>query len=160
VTRALLHALHVGAWALCYGAITYTYFRLNVQMRRFARSDDEYEGFAAATADGLQWWTFGSAALAAVTGVGLALWKPPLPAARVVSWSILVGVKTVLLVALIAVQSYISLVMWPRRAHAPRASWPSERRWFYRAAFLMGFLLLCELVIGAVMRFEIIDAPH
>ena len=120
MTRALLQVLHVGAWALCYGAITYTYFRLNAQMRRFARSDDEYEAFAAATADGLQWWTFGSTALAAATGVGLTLWKPPLPAARVVSWSILVGGKTVLLFALIAVQSYISLVMWPRRGTLDR----------------------------------------
>lgn len=155
-----MHALHVWAWALCYGAITYTHFRLNVQMRRFARSDDEYEGFAAATADGLHWWTFGTTALAAATGVTLAIWKPPLRAAHDVPWSIFVSAKTVFLFALIAVQSYVSWVMWPRRARAARQTWPSERRRFYWAAFLMGFLLIAQLVLGALTHATTAYAPR
>lgn len=152
VTRALLQAVHVGAWALCYGALTYTYYRLNGQMRRFVRSDDEYEAFAAATASGLHWWIFATTALAAATGVTLAIWKSPRPAPDIVVVSILLGVKTVFLFALIAVQCYVIRVMWPRRARASRDARPTERRRFFRAAFLMGFLLVAQFVLGALLH--------
>ena len=152
VTRALLQAVHVGAWALCYGAITYTYYRLNGQMRRFVRSDDEYEGFAAGTANGLHWWIFGTTAVAAATGVPLAIWKSPRPAPETVVVSMLLGVKTVFLFALIAAQSYVTWVMWPRRAGAARNTLPSHRRRFFWVAFLMGFLLVAQLVLGALLR--------
>jgi hypothetical protein len=152
VTRALLQAVHVGAWALCYGAITYTYYRLNGQMRCFVRSDDEYEGFAAATANGLHWWILGTTALAGATGVTLAIWTPAPPAPDIVVLPILLGVKTVFLFALIAVQFHVSRVMWPRRARAPRNTWPSERRRFFWVAYLMGFLLIAQLVLGALVR--------
>lgn len=155
-----MHALHVWAWALCYGAITYTYFRLNRQMLGFARSDEEYEAFVAVTFNGLRWWTFGSIALAAVTGAALAVWRPGPAAATRDAWWALLSLKTAILFALTSVQAYMSWVMWPRRARTPREAWPSERRRFFRGAFFMGFLLLCEIVIGAIARFAITDVPR
>jgi hypothetical protein len=160
VTRALVHALHVWAWALCYGAISYTYFRLNQQMRGFVRSEQEYEASAAAAGKGLLWWTFGSIALAALTGAALAFWWPGGTQATRDVWWTLLGFKTAILVVLTAVPAYMGCVMWPRRAHAPRESWPSERRRFFWGAFFMGFLLLCELTAGAIAHVGIGHASH
>lgn len=157
MTRALLQAVHVLAWALCYGAITYTYFRMNPLMRRFTRTVDEYEASVAATLGGLHRWTFGTLALAGVTGAALALWAPGLPAGAESPAAALVAVKAALLPVMLAVQGYTSLVMWPRRARAGRAERPSEQRRFFRVAAVMGWLLLAQLVLGALAHGSTID---
>ena len=96
--RTIAHAVHVAAWALAYGSLTYTYYRLNEQMRHLTQSDDEYESFAAAASGGLHWWLFGSLALAGVTGLAQTMWRPrgDMPGA----WWALVAVKTLLLFGL------------------------------------------------------------
>jgi putative copper export protein len=157
VTRALVQAIHVWAWAIGYGAITYTYYRLNQVMRQFTRSDDEYETYAMATLGRLHGWTFGALALAGVTGAMLALPTPAASARAGTSWSMLMAIKTAVLVVMIGVQAYVTWVMQPRRARAPRAASRAEERRFFRAALVLGFLFLVELVLGALTH---LPTPH
>jgi hypothetical protein len=146
VALALLHATHLAAWACAYGAITYTYYRLNAQMEQFA--GDGYEAFADATSGGLHRWMLGSLVVAAASGAAsVATTQPPV---RTGWWWLIVGVKAAILAALLLVQAYVATRMWPRRRRAPRAQWPAERRRFFRAAFLTGFLLLCQLALGSL----------
>jgi hypothetical protein len=147
VTRALIQAIHVWAWAIGYGAITYTYYRLNQVMRQFTRSDDEYETYAMATLGRLHGWTFGALALAGVTGAKT-------------SWSTLMAIKTAVLAVMIGVQAYVTWVMQPRRARAPRAASRAEERRFFRAALVMGLLSLVELVLGALAHLPTPHASH
>lgn len=148
VTRVLVHAIHVGAWAICYGAITYTYFRLNKQMRALAATHAEYEEFAAVTAPGLHRWIAGSLAVAAVTGIALVV--APAAEPRGSSWWMLVAAKTAVLVALCGLEVGMRLVMWPRRLQAPPVGSIDEGRRFHRLTFAMGFFLLVQLVLGTL----------
>ena len=148
MTRALFHAAHIWIWALYYGAITYNYFMLYPRMRQFFESEAAYEEFAIASAMGLRWWIFGTIAMAGVTGSLLVVWRPrpEMPAA----WWMLVGAKAVLMMVLAAVYAYVSWVMWPRRVFAPAAERPRQQRQFFRVAFFIGFLLMGQLVLGAL----------
>lgn len=148
MTRTVLHALHAGAWACCYGALTYTYFRLNDQMRRFTSGEASYEAFAGATAQGLHRWLMGALIVAGTTGALLLLWAP----ARADSspWWGLVGVKVAVLVALSGMQVWLTAVLWPRR-RAAKADAAAEQRRFYRFTFLMGFFLLVQLTLGTLL---------
>jgi hypothetical protein len=116
------------------------------QMRRFF-TEDGYEEFAVAAATGLRWWIFGTIAMAGVTGSMLVIWRPR--SDMLAAWWMLVGAKAVLMVALAAVYAYVSCVMWPRRLVATVANRPRQQRTFFRVAFFIGFLLLCQLVLGA-----------
>ncbi len=159
MTRVLLQAMHVWAWALVYGAITYTYYRLHQQMRELTHTDEEYEVFVNETAPGLHRWTFAALTRAGATGAGLAWSALPLPT-DAGWWRGLVAVKTGLLLVMIAVQAYVSRVMWPRRTRAPRTEWPAERRRFFNAALVLGFLSLVQLVLGALTHVARVHAAR
>lgn len=149
MTRGLLHAAHIWIWALYYGPISYNYYMLYPRMQReFFESEARYEEFAVASAMGLRWWIFGAIAMAGVTGLLLVIWppRPEMPPA----WWMLVGAKTVLMTVLAILYAYVSWVMWPRRVFAPPAERPRLQRQFFRIAFLIGFLLLCQLILGAL----------
>jgi hypothetical protein len=146
MTMTPVLALHLAAWAACYGALTYTYFRLNTQMQGLVGAGAEYEAFAAETGRGLDRWVAGTLWLAALTGAALAV--AGAPADRAPGWWALMAAKAAALVALIALQLWISRVMWPRRRAGGDAA--AERRRFYGATFAMGFLLLVQLVLGTI----------
>lgn len=145
VTLALLQATHLAGWAFAYGALTYTYYRLNAQMLQFA--GDGFEAFADATSDSLHRWVLGSLAVAGLSGAALAA---ATPGARTGTWWLLVALKTAILGALLLVQALVARRMWPRRRRAAQDQWPVERRRFFRAALLTSFLLLCQLVLGSL----------
>jgi Na+/proline symporter len=148
VALAVLHASHIAAWAFAYGAITYTYYRLNAQMETFA--GDGYEAFADATAAGLHRWILGALVVAALSGAASVAVAPPL--VRTTWWWLIVGAKAAILGLLLLVQAHVAMRMWPRRRRAPRRQWQAERRHFFRAALLTSFLLLCQLALGSLAQ--------
>lgn len=145
-----MHALHVWAWGLYFGSLVYVYFRLVPDARRHFASDERLEAFSLTTADGLRWWIFGALGLAGATGVALLAIRPP-PLRDTTFWA-LVGVKAGLLVATLAVYTYVSYVMWPRRVFVAREDRPAEQHRFLRVAYLLMALLAAQALAGAALH--------
>jgi hypothetical protein len=144
----LVLAAHLCAWAVCYGSLTYTYFRLNGQMQSFTRNEIEYESFASATSQGLERWMAGSLSVAALTGIFLA-WSMTEHAAA--HWWPL-AIKGASLAALAFQLAWMRRVMWPGRRRLVAGRSAVEQRRFYRFTFAMGFFLLVQLVAGTVIH--------
>ncbi len=143
-----LHVLHLWVWALYCGGLTYIYFRLVPDIRRWLASEERYEEFSLTTAHGLRWWIFGALITAGITGVGLVLVRQRTDADSV--WWALVCVKAALLLVTVALYAYVSYVMWPRRVFIAVADRPAVQRRFLRVAWLLIALLTSQLLLGAL----------
>jgi hypothetical protein len=147
VVGLLLRLLHLWVWALYCGGLTYIYFSFVPGVRRWLTSDQRDEELALATADGLRWWIFGAILTADATDGGLVLVRAATPAPWL--WWAIVGIKTALFLATLALYAYVSYVMWPRRIFAAAEDRPAVRRRFLRVAWLLIALLTSQLLLGA-----------
>lgn len=148
IPSLLLRVVHVWTWALYCGSITYLYFRLFPDMRRWLGSDDRFEEFSLVTGDGLRWWIFGALVAAGVTGGGLVLLRPRADSGSL--WWALVALKAALFVVTVAVYAHVSYVMWPRRVFVSIAERPAEQRRFFRVALILMACLIGQLLLGAL----------
>lgn len=148
IARFVLHLLHVWTWALYCGSITYIYFRLFPDMRRWLASDDRFEEFSLVTGDKLRWWIFGAVVAAGVTGGGLVLLRSHADPGSL--WWALVALKAALFVVTLAVYGHVSYIMWPRRVFVSVAERPAEQRRFFRVALILMACLVGQLVLGAL----------
>jgi hypothetical protein len=148
IARLVLHLLHVWTWALYCGSVTYIYFRLFPDLRRWLASDDRFEEFSLVTGDGLRWWIFGALAAAGVTGGGLVLLRPRAHPSSV--WWTFIALKAALFVVTLAVYAYVSYVMWPRRVFVSVTERSAEQRRFFRVALILMACLIGQLVLGAL----------
>jgi hypothetical protein len=148
IAGVVLHLLHVWTWALYCGSLTYIYFRLFPDLRRWLASDDRFEEFTLVTADGLRWWIFGALIAAGVTGGGLVLLRPRADPGGL--WWALVTLKAALFAVTLAVYAYVSFVMWPRRVFVAVSARPAEQRRFFRVALILMACLIGQLVLGAL----------
>lgn len=145
-----LHVVHLWAWGLYFGSLVYIYFRLFPDMRGWIDSDERFETYSLVTGHGLRWWIVGAIGLAATTGVALVAIRPR-PASDTAFWA-LVSLKAGLLVATLAVYTYVSYVMWPRRVFVAAEDRPAEQRRFLRVAHLLMALLAAQAMAGAVLH--------
>jgi len=150
IPSLLLHLVHVWGWALYVGSLAYTYGRLFPDMRRWLASDERFETFSIASADGLRWWIFGALGVAGLTGLGLVLLRSSYE--RTPLWWTLIGAKTALWLLTLGVYTHVSFVMWPRRVFVDAVERPAERRRFFRVALLLALLQIAQLLLGVVAR--------
>jgi hypothetical protein len=148
--EALLYATHAWVFAIYYGGLTFWYFWVAPRTREVVGSGEQHEALALGIAHGLRWWVFGAFALAGATGAMLA-GLTRLPARSPVWWALIVA-KAAVLALTVAVYAYGSYVMWPRRVFASPDERPAEHRRFFRVGLLLGALMVCELVLGALLH--------
>lgn len=147
IANALVHALHVWTWGIYLGSVTYIYFRLFPDIRQWLESEDRFEEFSLVTGDGLRWWIYGALIAAGVSGVALVVLQPRGSLSS--WWWTLIALKAALLLATLAVYTYVSYVMWPRRVFVALADRPAEQQRFFRIALLLMSLLIGQVLLGA-----------
>lgn len=152
MTRALpslldvaLHAVHIWTWGLYAGSLAYCYLRLFPDMRRWLASEERYEEFSLTTSHGLRWWIYGSLGLAGASGGALLVRSGPHGPA----FDLLIAGKFGLLAVSVALYTYVSYVMWPRRVFVAAAHRSAEQRRFFRVALGLVGLLLGQALLGA-----------
>lgn len=145
--EGLVHGVHAWAWGLYFGSLLYIYFRLFPDLRRWLSDEPRFELLSLTTGDGLRWWIYGALALATASGLVL-LGLRPRPWSETVFWR-LVAAKGVALLATLAVYTYVSYVMWPRRVFVSDHERPREQQRFFRVALLLMALLGLQALFGA-----------
>jgi len=118
--------------------------------KRFFATDSEFEEFVATIAQGARWNVLAAFAFVAITGVGLIIVARPTPMTN--AWLVIVALKIGLFAAAVAIFSYASWRLWPRRIFATAAELPGIRRRFR----IVGFSLL----IIAALSFALGIVPH
>ncbi len=148
ITLAALSAAHVVLAAVWLGAMTYSLVIVQPRALRLL-GEQRFEEFAAVLAHGAR-----TAVLAVMAGLALT------GAALVVlvlaagdqdrTWWLLVVAKIVALLAALAVFSWVSWRLWPRRIFALDAELPAVRAVFRRVAITLLALVAAQFVLGAL----------
>jgi uncharacterized membrane protein len=144
---AIAHALSSAAW---FGAMFYSLTVMQPRAKRFFASDAEFEEFVATVAQGARWSVLAAFAFVAITGVGLIVVARPVPVTK--AWLVIVALKVALFALALAIFSYASWQLWPRRIFASPAELPRIRQQFR----IVGFALLTI----AALSFALGILPH
>ena len=144
---AVAHALSSAAW---FGAMFYSLTVMQPRAKRFFASDAEFEEFVATVAQGARWSVLAAFAFVAITGVGLIVVARPVPVTNL--WLVIVALKVALFALALAIFSYASWQLWPRRIFASPAELPRIRQQFR----IVGFALLTI----AALSFALGILPH
>jgi uncharacterized membrane protein len=136
---AIAHALSSAAW---FGSMFYSLTVMQPRAKRFFATDAEYEEFIATIARGARWKVLGAFAIVAITGVLLIVVARPVP--MTTGWLVIVALKCVLFAAAVAIFSYASWRLWPRRIFASPQELPGIQRRFR----IVGFSLLTIAALG------------
>ena len=144
---AIAHALSSAAW---FGSMFYSLSVMQPRARRFFASDAEFEEFLATVAQGARWKVLAAFAFVALTGVGLIVVARPEPVTN--TWLVIVAMKVALFAVAVAIFSYASWRLWPRRIFASPAEAPAIRRTFRAVGF--------ALLIIAALSFALGILPH
>ena len=140
---AIAHALSSAAW---FGAMFYSLTVMQPRARRFFASDAEFEEFVATVAQGARWNVLAAFAFVALTGVGLVVVARPEPLTT--RWLVIVALKVVLFALAVAIFSYASWRLWPRRIFASPAELPSIRRQFRVVGFALLMIAAGSFALG------------
>jgi hypothetical protein len=145
-TLLLLHGLAGAAW---FGSIFYSIFVLYPRMCRYFKDIVQRERFMLALAHGARWQMVSAIAIVALSGIGLAL----MPRERMTNaWLLLMGMKTLLLIASATFFWRISWHWWPARLFALESELPAIHRRFRIAAGCMLLLVGTNAALGLVGR--------
>ena len=131
--------------AVWFGAMAYSLAVVQPRAARFLGDERRSEGFAATLAAGARWKVIGLIAVLAASGIALVL----LTGDRSGGWWALVVVKSVLLVAALALFANVSWRLWPARLFAPDSELPAVRRSFRRSAWALTAIVAAEIALGA-----------
>jgi uncharacterized membrane protein len=143
--RAFLTTVHAGTAAVWLGAMLYSLF---VVQPRAAATLDDPEPLSVALAAGARWKVITVCAILAASGAGLiAIEDDPSTA-----WSVLVALKTALLIAAIALFARVSWRMWPARLFALPEELPRHRRRFRVAALALTGMVAIAFALGTVAQ--------
>ena len=143
MTDALLTTVHAGTAAVWLGAMLYSL--LVVQPRAVAELEDPEPLFVALAA-GARWKVIAMCAVLAASGAGLIAIEDDASGA----WAVLVGVKTALLIAALALFAHVSWRMWPARLFALPGDVPAHRRRFRAVALTLTGLVTAAFALGTV----------
>ncbi len=144
-----LTVLHVLAGATWLGAMVYSLLVLQPRARRFFPRPEDYETFIVQVSAGMRWPVLAAFALLAASGTGLVLLHG---SAFSFARAFLLGSKTLLFFAALALFSYVSWRMWPARILALPEELAAVRAKFRRVGGLMLFLVGLNMVLGVVLR--------
>jgi hypothetical protein len=148
ITFAALSAAHVVLAAVWLGAMTYSLVIVQPRALRLL-GEQRFEDFAAVLAHGAR-----TAVLTVMAGLALtgsALVVLPLDDARHDPlWWLLVAAKVVALLAALALFSWVSWRLWPRRIFALDTELAAVRTAFRRVAITLLALVAAQFVLGAL----------
>ena len=140
---AIAHALASAAW---FGAMFYSLTVMQPRAKQFFATDDDFEEFVATVAQGARWKVFAAFAFVAITGVGLIVVARPEPVTT--AWLVIVTVKIVLFMLAVAIFSYASWRLWPRRIFASPAELPAVRRRFRQVGIALLAIAATSFALG------------
>jgi uncharacterized membrane protein len=143
MTDALLMTVHAGTAAVWLGAMLYSLF---VVQPRAAAALEDAEPLFVALAAGARWMVIAMCAVLAASGAGLIAIEDDASTA----WTVLVSVKTALLIAALALFGDVSWRMWPARLFALPEEVSQHRRRFRVVAFALTALVGTAFVLGTV----------
>jgi putative copper export protein len=143
MTDALLTTVHAGTAAVWLGAMLYS---LIVVQPRAAAALEDPEPLFVSLAAGARWKVIAMCAVLAASGAGLIAIEDDAPTA----WAVLVGVKSALLIAALALFAHVSWRMWPARLFALPEEVPAHRRRFRAVALTLTTLVGTAFVLGTV----------
>ena len=140
---AVAHALSSAAW---FGAMFYSLTVMQPRAKRFFASDAEFEEFVATVAQGARWKVLAAFAFVAISGAGLIVVARPRPMSS--AWLVIVALKLALFALAVAIFSYASWRLWPRRIFASPAELPGIRRQFRVVGFTLLIIAAASFVLG------------
>jgi putative copper export protein len=140
---AAAHALASGAW---FGSMFYSLTVMQPRAKRFFATDAEFEEFVAHVAQGARRKVLAAFGFVAVTGGLLIVVARPTPMTR--GWLSIVIVKTALFAAAVAIFSYASWRLWPRRIFATAEELPAVQRKFRVVGFTLLFIAAISFALG------------
>jgi uncharacterized membrane protein len=140
---AVAHALSSAAW---FGAMFYSLTVMQPRAKRFFASDAEFEEFVATVAQGARWSVLAAFAFVAITGVGLIVVARPVPVTD--AWLVIVALKVALFGLALAIFSYASWQLWPRRIFASPAELPRIRQQFRTVGFALLTIAALSFALG------------
>ena len=141
---AIVHALSSAAW---FGAMFYSLTTLHPRARAYFRDDADLEEFIATVAQGARWKVLLAFALMGISGVLLAFLS---------NWSqtewYFIAVKSLLWLIALAIFSYGSWSLWPRRIFATPSELPGFRALFRAIAIALITIAGAAIALGVALE--------
>lgn len=129
-----IHTLGGGVWV---GAMVFSIFVLHPRAEQYFERNTDFESFIFTVVHGARWKVFSGIVAILASGVGLSLWPGHAIKAGDPVWLGLYAIKLALFCVSAGLFTYVSWVLWPKRAFATINELPAIKAHFMRVGVVM-----------------------